>query len=208
MAELHTARLHNPRLNSIVERNIKSLQDLRDELELSKDFKDHLAEQITRWSGSMTFLVLHVVWFAAWVAINAGWTPLRQFDPGFELLTMIVSLEAIFLTTFVLIAQNRQAEVDSERNELDLQIDLLAEYELTRVLTLVDAIAAHLGLKVGEDPALDELKRDVAPEAVVKELQQRRHDARQRANGHRPAGPSPGASAGESTKSAGAGGGA
>jgi uncharacterized membrane protein len=147
-------------------------------LELGKDFKDRLAEQITRWSGSMTFLVLHAVWFGAWVVINAGWTPLRPFDHGFELLTMIVSLEAIFLTTFVLIAQNREAEVESERNELDLQIDLLAEYELTRVLTLVDAIADHLGLKVGEDPELDELKRDVAPEAVVKELQQRKIDAR------------------------------
>jgi uncharacterized membrane protein len=189
MTELHTSRLHNPRLNSIIERNIKSLQDLRDELELSKDFKDHLAEQITRWSGSMTFLVLHVVWFSAWVAINAGWTPLPKFDHGFELLTMIVSLEAIFLTTFVLITQNRQAEVDSERNELDLQIDLLAEYELTRVLTLVDAIADHMGLKVGEDPELDELKRDVTIEAVVKELQQRKKEAGQRTNGHPSAAP-------------------
>jgi uncharacterized membrane protein len=178
IAELHSSRLDNPRLNSIVERNIHRLQELRDELELSKDLKDRLAEQITRWSGSMTFIVLHAVWFGSWVAINAGWTPLHRFDPGFELLTMIVSLEAIFLTTFVLVAQNREAQVESERNELDLQIDLLAEYELTRVLTLVDAIADHLGLKVGEDPELDELKRDVAPEAVVKELQQRKLNAR------------------------------
>ena len=178
IAELHSSRLDNPRLNSIVERNIRRLQELRDELELSKDFKDRLAEQITRWSGSMTFLVIHAVWFTAWIVINAGWTPVHRFDPGFELLTMIVSLEAIFLTTFVLVAQNREAEVDSERNELDLQIDLLAEYELTRVLTLVDAIADHLGLKVAEDPELDELKRDVAPEAVVKELQQRKLDAK------------------------------
>jgi uncharacterized membrane protein len=178
IAELRSSRLHNPRLNSIVERNIHRLQELRDELELTKGLKDRLAEQITRWSGSMTFLVLHAVWFGAWIAINAGWTPLHPFDKGFELLTMIVSLEAIFLTTFVLIAQNREAEVDSDRNELDLQIDLLAEYELTRVLTLVDAIADHLGLKVAEDPELDELKRDVAPEAVVKELQQRKLDAR------------------------------
>jgi uncharacterized membrane protein len=178
IADLHSSRLDNPRLNSIVERKFRRLQELRDELELGKGFKDRLAEQITRWSGSMTFIVLHAVWFAAWIAINAGWTPLHKFDPGFQMLTMIVSLEAIFLTTFVLVAQNREAEVDSERNELDLQIDLLAEYELTRVLTLVDSIADHLGLKVAEDPELDELERDVAPEAVVKELQQRKLDAR------------------------------
>jgi len=197
IAELHSSRLDNPRLNSIVERNIHRLQELRDELELSKDFKDRLAEQITRWSGSMTFIVLHAIWFAAWIAINAGWTPLHRFDPGFQMLTMIVSLEAIFLTTFVLVAQNREAEVDSERNELDLQIDLLAEYELTRVLTLVDAIADHLGIHVARDPELDELKREVKPEAVVKELQQRKAEAKQ-GNGApkppgaaKPSGPAP-----------------
>jgi len=187
IAELQSRRVQNPRLNSIVERNIRRLQELRDELDVGKGLKDRLAEQITRWSGSMTFLLMHVVWFAAWIAINEGLTPLRVFDGGFTLLTMIVSLEAIFLTTFVLITQNRQAEVDSERNELDLQIDLLAEYELTRVLTLVDAIADHLGLTVGVDPEMDELKRDVAPEAVVKELQQRKLDAIQEQGGNMPA---------------------
>ena len=188
IAEAHQRHLENPRLNSIVERNIKRLQELRDELDQGKDLKDRLAEQITRLSGSMTFLVLHVVWFAAWIVINEGWTPLRPFDDGYGLLTMIVSLEAIFLTTFVLITQNRQAEVDSDRNELDLQIDLLAEYELTRVLVLVHRIADHLGLESEDDGEFDELKRNVAPEAVVKELQQRKHDGRNHGrNGVRPA---------------------
>ena len=172
--------LKNPRLNSIVQRNIDRLEELRAEIDHNKCFKDRLAEQITRWSGSMTFLVLHALWFAAWIVMNETFPVARRFDPGFTMLTMIVSLEAIFLTVFVLISQNRQSEVDSERNELDLQIDLLAEYELTRVLTLVDAIADHMGLKVGGDPDLDELKRDVAPEAVVRELQQRKEEARQR----------------------------
>ena len=67
--------------------------------------------------------------------------------------------------------------MDAQRNDLDLQIDLLAEYELTRVLTLVDAIADHLGLKIASDPELEELKRDVAPELVVRELQQRKAEA-------------------------------
>jgi uncharacterized membrane protein len=198
MLEVTGRRLRNPLLNSIVERNIATLHELRAELEASKAFKDRVADWITAWSGSMPFIVLHVVWFAAWIAVNCHLTPLRHFDPfPFPLLTMIVSLEAIFLSTFVLVSQNRQAEVDSERNELDLQIDLLAEYELTRVLTLVDAIADHLGIEVAKDPELDELKRDVVPEAVVKELQQRKAEEKQ-GNGAakssaatKPAGPEP-----------------
>jgi uncharacterized membrane protein len=165
----------NPRLQTIVERNIRTLFDLRAELEESKDIKDRLADWVTAWSGSISFVAGHVVWFAVWIAVNLGWTPVRAFDPPpFSMLTLVVSLEAIFLATFVLISQNRQAEVDSQRNDLDLQIDLLAEYELTRVLTLVDAIADHLGIEIAKDPELDELKRDVTPEAVVKEMQQRK----------------------------------
>jgi uncharacterized membrane protein len=191
MLEVHERRLHNPRLNRIVEKNIATLQELRQELESSKDFKDRLADWITRWSGSMSFVVLHLVWFGAWIAVNCHWTPLPHFDRyPFQLLTMIVSLEAIFLATFVLISQNREAEVQSDRNELDLQIDLLAEYEMTRVLTLVDAIAKHLGLDVANDPDLAELKQNVAPEAVVKELQQRKAEAKQPNNAaRRPAPP-------------------
>ena len=186
MLEVHERRLHNPRLNRIVERNIATLHELRQELDSGRDFKDRVADWITAWSGSMPFVVLHVAWFGAWIAINARWTPLRHFDPfPFPLLTMIVSLEAIFLATFVLISQNREAEIQSDRNELDLQIDLLAEYEMTRVLTLVDAIAEHLGLDVANDPELAELKQNVAPEAVVKELQQRKAEARQRNGGPR-----------------------
>jgi uncharacterized membrane protein len=183
MLEVHERRLHNPRLNRIVEKNIATLHELRQELESSKDLKDRLADWITAWSGSMSFVVLHGAWFVTWIAINLHWTPLPHFDPfPFPLLTMLVSLEAIFLSTFVLVSQNREAEVQSDRNELDLQIDLLAEYEMTRVLTLVDAIAHHLGLDIANDPDLAELKENVAPEAVVKELQQRKAEAKQANN--------------------------
>ena len=176
MIESQVRRLHNPQLQTIVERNIQTLFDLRAQLEQSKDMKDRLADWVTAWSGSMSFVAVHVVWFAVWIAVNLGWTPVRAFDPPpFSMLTLVVSLEAIFLATFVLISQNRQAEVDSQRNDLDLQIDLLAEYELTRVLTLVDAIADHLGIEIAKDPELDELKRDVIPEEVVKEMRQRKN---------------------------------
>jgi uncharacterized membrane protein len=187
MIEAQARRIHNPRLQTIVERNINTLFELRADLERSKDAKDRLADWVTAWSGSVSFVLLHVLWFGAWIVVNLGWSPVRVFDPyPFSLLTMVVSLEAIFLATFVLISQNRQAEVDSQRNDLDLQVDLLAEYELTRVLTLVAAIADHLGLNVAKDPELDELKRDIIPEAVVKEMQQRKSATQPRGETHRP----------------------
>ena len=89
---------------------------------------------------------------------------------------MDVSLEAIFLATFVLISQNRLSAIADQRADLDLQINLLAEYEITRVLTMVDAIADHLGLEVGHDPEVDELKSDVSPEIVIEELEEKKND--------------------------------
>src|SRR5258706_14097425 len=116
----------------------------------------------------MIFVYIHVAWFGIWLAINLGWPLLKPFDPyPFNLLTMIVSLEAILLATFVLISQNRISEIADQRADLDLQINLLAEDEITRVLTLGDAIADHLGLEGGRDPEGEELQNEVPPEVVV-----------------------------------------
>src|SRR5947207_12435981 len=125
----------------------------------------------------MIFVYIHVAWFGLWLAVNLGWTGLKPFDPyPFNLLTMIVSLEAILLATFVLISQNRLSEIADQRADLDLQINLLAEYEITRVLTMVDAIADHMGLEVGHDPEVDELKSDISPEIVIQEMEEKKND--------------------------------
>src|SRR4051812_34748677 len=145
--ELRQLRLtylgRDPELVGVIERNIRTLVEVRRQIERSRGRRDRLADAITAWSGSMPFIFVHAAWFAGWIASNLGWLgPRLVFDPfPFGLLTMIVSLEAIFLATFVLLSQNRQAEVAEQRAELDLQINLLSEYELTRVLKLVDAIA-------------------------------------------------------------------
>jgi uncharacterized membrane protein len=138
-----------------------------------------VADAITRFSGSMGFVYLHAVWFAGWIVYNEAahrqWVHMPAFDPPpFGPLTLIVSLEAIFLATFVLITQNRMSEVADQRADLDLQIDLLAEYEVTRVLMLADAIAEHLGLPAGNDPEVEELKKDVNPGTVLREYQARK----------------------------------
>ena len=163
----------NPLLVDVVEQNVHKIIKYRREAERQMGLQDRIADVLTAFSGSMAFAYLHAVWFVVWIVINQGWTPIHKFDPfPFGLLTLIVSLEAIFLSTFVLISQNRQALISDKRADLDLHINLLAEHEITRILKLVDAIADHLGVQEGKDPDLDELKRDVAPEMVLEEIEQ------------------------------------
>jgi uncharacterized membrane protein len=158
----------------IVDRNIRVVNEYRAEVEEKKDLQEHVADWITRWSGSMMFLYFHVFWFGIWIAANIGLLGFEPFDPfPFGLLTTAVSLEAIFLSTFVLISQNRQAHLADRRAELDLQVNLLAEYEMTRVLTLVDAIAKKLSCDECDDEELSELKEDVKPKELLDELEAR-----------------------------------
>jgi uncharacterized membrane protein len=125
-----------------------------------------VAAAITRFTGSMLFVCLHLAAYGAWIVVNLGWVPgVPRFDPTFVVLAMIASVEAIFLSTFVLITQNRMAAAADKRAELDLQIGLLAEHEVTKIVAMVSAIADHLGIDHPED--VEELKRDVAPEAVL-----------------------------------------
>src|SRR5436190_2679365 len=95
------------RVSAVIERNISTLVEISRSLNNQRTTQDRMADTITDFSGSMWFVYVHAVWFAVWIAINLGWTRLKPFDPfPFGLLTMIVSLEAIFLATFVLISQN------------------------------------------------------------------------------------------------------
>lgn len=165
----------NPELADVIERNIGTILDIREREEDGKTPQDRVADWITMFSGSMAFLYVHIVWFGVWLAINLGWVPgLKPFDPyPFGLLTMIVSLEAIYLSTFVLISQNRMAKLADERADLDLQINLLAEHEITVILRLVDAIAHKLDLDEAKDPEIDQLTSATMPDLIVQELHER-----------------------------------
>jgi uncharacterized membrane protein len=118
------------------------------------------------------FVLVHAAAFGGWILVNLGALPLvRPWDPfPFVMLAMIAAVEAIFLSTFVLISQNRMAAAQDRRADLDLQINLLAEYEVTKVLTIADAIARRLGVVVPEQDSLEILKQDVAPEVVLAEI--------------------------------------
>lgn len=172
LKEAQALRTRHPRLAEVVERNIHTIIQLRREMERTKSLEDRVSDRITAFSGSMQFVYIHVAWFVAWMAINLKWTPLPAFDPfPFGLLTMVVSLEAIFLSTFVLVSQNRMGIVADQRADLDLQINLLAEYEITRVLKLVDAIALKLGVEDARDVEMEELEMDISAEELLHEIE-------------------------------------
>lgn len=161
-----------PHVAEAVERNIKTLLEIRRQLEARKTLQDRIADALTGFSGNVLFVYFHAFWFAVWILWNTSLLGLKPFDPfPFGLLTMIVSLEAIFLSTFVLVSQNRLTEISDKRADLDLQINLLAEYEITKILRLADAIADHLGLNEGRDPELEQLEKDISPETVLQEME-------------------------------------
>lgn len=130
------------------------------------------ADVITSFFGSINFAILHVFWFALWILINTGQLPAFPiFDPyPFGLLTMIVSLEAIFLSVFVLISQNRESQISDVRQELDFQINLHAEQEITKIIKMVHEIHQHLGLDKKTDRELTTMMKKLDPEKLEAEI--------------------------------------
>jgi uncharacterized membrane protein len=133
---------------------------------------DRIADTITSLSGRMGFAYVHIVWFGLWILLNTGRVGVRAFDPfPYGLLTMIVSLEAIFLSTVVLISQNRLSGEIERRADLDLHIGLLTEHEVTRVLQMLDAIQRKMGIDDDESSELADLEMETKPEDVLAEIE-------------------------------------
>jgi uncharacterized membrane protein len=121
----------------------------------------------------MLFVYIHIVLFSLWIAANTGWIPhVPAWDSSFVVLGTSASVEAIFLSTFVLISQNRMAAAGEKRADLDLQISLLSEHEVTKLVALTSALAQHMGLRTEVDDEVRELKRDVAPEQVLDHIEE------------------------------------
>jgi uncharacterized membrane protein len=141
---------------------------------------ERFADSLTRAAGSSAFFVGHVVWFAVWVAWNVGALGLRPFDPyPFGLLTMVVSLEAIFLSIFVLMAQRRESAIAELREEITLQVLLRSEEEITKALQLVAGLYGRLGHRVAEDPELAEMIRPLDAAAIERQLRREMEETRE-----------------------------
>jgi uncharacterized membrane protein len=162
-------------MTGIVERNIRALLERKEQEERHLGWQERLADFITRFSGSMKFVYLHLAVYGLWIAINLGWVPfIPRFDPTFVVLAMEASVEAIFLSTFILISQNRMSAEAAKRADLDLQVSLLAEHEITRLIMMVQEIGERMNLESAKNPELEELAQDVAPEKVLETLE--RHE--------------------------------
>ena len=162
----------NPALSKVIERNIRTIIHLRTKAARERSLQSRIADSITFFSGRMIFAYVHIIWFGLWILLNTGRFGMQPFDPfPYGLLTMVVSLEAIFLSTFVLISQNRLGEETERRADLDLHIGLLTEHELTRVLQMLDAIQDRLGIVDHENSELADLEMETKPEDVLAEIE-------------------------------------
>jgi uncharacterized membrane protein len=137
-------------IEKLTARNVESVVKIEAGERAKRTFGDRVADAISAFCGSTSFIWTHVLWFGVWIAGNTL-PGLRPFDPfPFQFLTLVVSLEAIFLSTFILISENRQARLADRRNLLDLQINLLAEQENTKMLSLLHRIAEKVGVALDD----------------------------------------------------------
>ena len=164
-------------VSEVLERNIDALvQRNRREAE-HRTRPDRIAQAVTRFASSLPFVGLHAALVLGWVLVNAGWTPLEPFDPTFVLLATIASVEAIFLTSFVLITQRRMQQEADRRADLDLQISLLTEHELTRLIQMTRALTMKFDVDTPADSELAEIERDIVPDQVLDALQRREEES-------------------------------
>jgi uncharacterized membrane protein len=168
------AARQSPRTGSIhaVEENVEAIKAWDRALLLKRSTVERLSDRLTCAAAGAPSLIIHAIFFAAWIVINAGLVPgVVPFDPfPFPFLTMMVSLEAIFLALFVLASQNRLAKQSDLRANLDLQIDLLVEREMTAVLQLLNDIAKHLDVGTVTTDQISDLIKKTDVKALADEV--------------------------------------
>ena len=155
-----------PGMTRTLEDNIERLAARQRNATADAPLSDRLSDAITNFAGSMLFVAIHLCLFGGWIMVNLGWLPIEPFDPSFVVLAMIASVEAIFLSTFVLISQNRMAAAADRRADLDLHINLLAEHELSQLAALVAQIAEKIGVEADRED-LREIEEDISAERVL-----------------------------------------
>ncbi len=167
--------LHDP---AAFQRRFKSrkrtIESFEAHANIDRSITEKLADFLTSRLGSMGFLILNAIWFSSWIVINTGNIPgIHIFDPfPFGLLTMIVSLEAIFLAIIVLISQNRAAKIDDLRDEIDLYINTIAEEEITKSIELLILLLKKHNIDVSKDPELKQMLEPTDKADIQKRLEQ------------------------------------
>ena len=163
-------------VNSVEEltaRNVQAIVGLEAAAKAQRTKGAQMAHAVSGFCGSIRFVWIHVVWFGGWVLFNTL-PGMPHVDPfPFQLLTLIVSLEAIFLSAFILISQNEETRMSERRNALDLQINLLTEQENTKMLSMLEKIAEKVGVTgLKDDPALAVLEQAMRPDRLAAQIDQ------------------------------------
>lgn len=148
------------------------VQSYRAKADAKRTWSDKFADKLTLKFGSVLFLALNAVWFLVWISINTNMIPgIEPFDPfPFGLLTMIVSLEAIFLAIIVLISQNRDAKVAELREEIDLQVNSIAETEVSKIIEMLALLLKKEGIKI-DDPDVEDMTRPIRNQDIERILE-------------------------------------
>jgi len=174
---LHTHLRKSMRLNpemhqKVVRHHREKIKSFKMKMDMDRGITDKAADFLTKFFGSLWFLILNALWFGGWMLINTGLIPgVPVFDPfPYGLLTMIVSLEAIFLAIVVLISQNRAAHIADLREEIELQLNVKAEQEITKILIMLDEMHDHMGLDPEDDEELVMMKQKTDLNEIEKEL--------------------------------------
>ena len=160
------------------QRNVEAIMKLENEAVHTRSIAEQVADKVTKAAGSTSFILLHVLWFGGWILVNTDLIPgIAPFDPfPFSFLTLVVSLEAIFLTLLVLMSQKRMTKEADKRAHIDLQVNMLAEQEGTMILRMVQRIGKHLGLEKEMDEAVQELAKKTDVNEIAKTLEKRSED--------------------------------
>ncbi len=165
----------NPKLSHAenIETRKKVIKSFKAKADAKRSPTEKFADWLTSKFGSIAFLSVNALWFITWIIINTGLVPgIEPFDPfPFGLLTMIVSLEAIFLAIIVLISQNREARIAELREEIELQVGVIAEGEITKLINLVVVLLEKQGIKIQDDPELAKMLMPIDNTKIEKDIE-------------------------------------
>ncbi len=151
----------------IVERNVYALLHRKEEDRKRRSVTEKIVAAITSFAGSMLSILIHTFFFGTWIIWNLGFFNLKPFDSNFIFLATFAAVEAIFLTTFVLIGQKHMNVQADKWAELNLQISLLTEHEVTRIMAMITNIARKMDIVIVEDKEIEELSKDIHPDNVL-----------------------------------------
>jgi uncharacterized membrane protein len=162
--------MRKKRPNTITEQNVQTIAEMERALDLHRTFGERVADGFAAVVGSWTFIIVQSVLLAAWVIVNLiAWQ--NRWDPyPFILLNLVLSFQAAYASPIIMMSQNRQSRIADRRNQLDLQINLLAEQESTETLRLLRKLCENAGIDPGADPHFDALLRATRPDELARQI--------------------------------------